>query len=407
MDRRGVIKLGAVAAIAPFINLGRFRIFPGLDTEYTARCIKLMQESLVIDMLGPLTIDDKWVEWSRTPGAFTEVQFQRYKDSGINVFHHAFGMGGYQGVVNFYNWCNTLVKDNSKYFIRVDSPQHFRQAKTSGRIGLMIGVQNSAHFRTVEDVDLFVGLGQRVSQLTYNSPNRIGAGSTAGEDKGITEFGASIVAQMNAAGMAVDVSHCGDQTTLDAFKISRQPVLVTHSNVRSLNPGHPRCKTDEVIREVGRTESVFGITGVRNFVLNHEPTTVESVIDQFDYVKKLIGPEHLGIGSDMDLDGYDDLPDELRNRIRNSYDSTYAFREKIDIEGLDHPKRVFDLTDGLIRRGYSDDEIRGILGGNFERVLTKIWSARTLGPITVPNLPSTPPPTQQRGDSARRRRPPQ
>jgi membrane dipeptidase len=123
------------------------------------------------------------------------------------------------------------------------------------------------------------------------------------------------------------------------------------------------------------------------------------VIDQFDHVRKLIGPEHLGIGSDMDLDGYDDLPAAMQKQIRGSYDSTYAFREKIDIEGLDHPRRVFDLTEGLIRRRYSDDEIRGILGGNFARVLTQVWSARTLGPVTVPNLPSTPP--RPRTDSAR------
>jgi hypothetical protein len=181
-------------------------------------------------------------------------------------------------------------------------------------------------------------------------------------------LGAAIVAQMNAAGMAVDVSHCGDKTTMDAFRISKQPVLVTHSNCRALNPGHPRCKPDEAIREVGRTGSVFGITGVRMFVKRTEPTTIEHVIDQFDHVKKLIGSEHLGVGSDMDLDGYDDLPAPMQASLRAGYDTSYAFRDKIDIEGLDHPKRMFDLTDALIRRKYSDDEIRGILGGNFTRV---------------------------------------
>jgi membrane dipeptidase len=393
MKRREAVRAIAVAAgagvLAPFVNLGRYRVFGASTVEYSARCIKLMQEATVLDMLGVLTIHDEWLEWAKTPSPLTEEKFRRYKDSGINVFHHSFGMGGYGGVVSFCNSVNAMIAGNSRYFSRIDTPEHLKTVKSSGKVGILVGVQNSAHFRTIDDVDLFYGLGQRVSQLTYNSPNRIGVGSTSA-DTGITEFGAAIVAQMNAAGMAVDVSHCGDRTTMDAFRISKQPVLVTHSNCRALNPGHPRCKPDEVIREVGRTGSVFGITGVRMFVKRTEPTTIEHVIDQFDHVKKLIGSEHLGVGSDMDLDGYDDLPAAMQASLRRGYDTSYAFRDKIDIEGLDHPKRMFDLTEALIRRKYSDNEIRGILGGNFTRVLTQIWSARTLGPVRVPNLPPTP-----------------
>jgi membrane dipeptidase len=152
------------------------------------------------------------------------------------------------------------------------------------------------------------------------------------------------------------------------------PVLITHSNCRALVPGHPRCKTDDAIRAVGKAGSVMGITGVRNFVKNAEPTTVEDVIDHFDHVRNLIGAEHLGVGSDMDLDGYDDLDLETQKQLRASYKDSYSFRAKIDIEGLDHPQRMFDLTEGLIRRKYSDADIRGVLGGNFTRVLTQIWA---------------------------------
>ena len=394
MKRREAVRALAAAAgagaLAPFVNLGRYRVFGASTVEYTARCIKLMQEATVLDMLGVLTIHDEWLEWAKTPSPLTEEKFRRYKDSGINVFHHSFGMGGYAGVVSFFNSVNAMIAGNSQYFTRIDTPEHLKTVKSSGKVGILGGVQNSAHFRTTDDVDLFYGLGQRVSQLTYNSPNRLGTGSTSA-DNGLTELGASIVAQMNAAGMAVDVSHCGDKTTMDAFRVSKQPVLVTHSNCRALNPGHPRCKPDEAIKEVGRMGSVMGITGVRMFVRRTEPTTIEHVIDQFDYVKKLIGSEHLGVGSDMDLDGYDDLPAPMLASLRRSYDTSYAFRDKIDIEGLDHPKRMFDLTDALIRRKYSDDEISGILGGNFIRVLTQIWSARTLGPVRVP----TPPPSNE------------
>ena len=120
----------------------------------------------------------------------------------------------------------------------------------------------------------------------------------------------------------------------------------------------------------------MGITGVRMFVSKSEPTTIENVLDHYDHVAHLVGLEHLGVGSDIGLDGYDALPEPMRKKLHAGYKSSYAFRERDDIEGLDHPKRTFDLTEGLIRRGYSDAGIQQILGGNFQRALTQIWNAR-------------------------------
>ena len=114
------------------------------------------------------------------------------------------------------------------------------------------------------------------------------------------------------------------------------------------------------------------------FVKGDEPTTIEHYLDHFDHVSRLVGVEHIGVGSDIDLDGYDDMPPEENKRLRASYKGSYGFRDKIDIEGVDHPKRMFDLTEGLIRRKYSDDNIRGILGGNFRRVLAEIWTVPPL-----------------------------
>jgi membrane dipeptidase len=258
--------------------------------------------------------------------------------------------------------------------MRVDSAADLERVKSSGKVGVLLGVQNSEHFQSVDDVDLFRSLGQRVSQLTYNTRNLIGNGSTERRDEGLSDFGVSIVERMNKVGMAVDVSHCGDRTTLDAFEVSKKPVLITHSNCRALVPGHPRLKTDEAIKKMAATGGVMGITGVRMFVRAEEPTTIEHVLDHFDHVAKLVGVEHVGLGSDMDLDGYDDMPPEENKRLRANYKDSYGFREKIDIEGLDHPKRVFDLTEGLIRRKYSDQHIELILGGNFKRVLAQIWT---------------------------------
>ena len=109
-----------------------------------------------------------------------------------------------------------------------------------------MGVQNAEHFRTPADVKRFYLLGQRCAQLTYNSQNLIGSGSTERVDGGVSDFGAEIIKAMNEVGMLIDVSHCGDRTTLDAIELSPKPIAITHSNCRALN-NHPRLKTDEAI----------------------------------------------------------------------------------------------------------------------------------------------------------------
>ncbi len=383
ISRRTMLAQSAVVGVAtiaaPMINLGRYKIFGQNAPEYSARAISLMQRTLVIDMLSVLTLNGTVeAKWMANPETFTEADFKEFLDSGINVFHPATGLGGpnaYDQSLVFFSRLNAFIAGSDERFMRIDSANDFARVKASKKVAVILGLQNSEHFRRPDDVNFFYGLGQRVSQLTYNSRNLIGNGSTERRDEGISDFGVAIMDRMNTVGMAIDVSHCGDRTTLDAFELSKKPVLITHSNCRVLANGHPRDKTDEAIIAVKKSGGVMGITGVRMFVSDKEPTTVDSVLDHFDHVAKLIGPEHLGVGSDMDLHGYDAMPAEANKQMRASYKGTYGFRDKIDIEGLDHPKRMFDLTEGLIRRKYSDANIEGILGDNFRRVLTQIWTA--------------------------------
>lgn len=382
ITRRDLLKCAAGASAgliaAPWLNFGRFQVFADTTKTYSARAIDLVAQSTVVDMLSVLTLDfAKLNKWMADPESFVAADFQAFKDSGINVIHPAFGLGGanaYETTLKFFASLNAFIADRSDYFMRIDSAADLDAVKKSGKLGVILGVQNSEQFRNADDVNFFRGLGQRVSQLTYNARNLIGNGATERRDDGISDFGVSIIERMNKVGMAVDVSHCGDKTTLDAFEISKKPVLITHSNCRALVPGHPRVKTDEAIKKVGANGGVMGITGVRMFVKAEEPTSIEDVLNHFDHVRKLIGAQHLGVGSDIDLYGYDAMPPELNKQLRAGYKGSYGFREKIDIEGLNHPKRMFDLTEGLIRRKYSDQEIQGILGGNFARVLKQIWT---------------------------------
>lgn len=374
--RRQLLK-GAVAATLvtgfPMVNFGGYRVFAAANApKYSARALKVVERSLVIDMLAPLMLDFR-------PEAFanplSEQQAAEFRASGITGFHNAVGMGGPQVVeetLGFFAAWQGFAGRNADLFSLVGRAADLDHAKAQRKIAVIMGVQNSEHFREPKDVKSFYQLGQRCSQLTYNSQNLIGSGSTDRVDGGVSDFGVEIIKAMNEVGMLVDVSHSGDRTTLDAIEISPKPIAITHSNCRALN-NHPRLKTDEAIKKLAAKGGVMGITGVRNFVSDKEPTTVDTMVDHIDHVVKLVGIEHVGIGSDADLNGYDDMPADQQKMLRGAYKSSYAFRDKLDTDGFDHPRKIFDLTEALIRRGYSDDNITAVLGGNFRRLLGSTW----------------------------------
>ena len=346
---------------APFINRGRFSLFAQSETGYSARTIDLIRGATVIDMLGLLTLNyRKMSAWQTEPDRFQPADFHRLRDSGTTVFHPAVGyVAGdiyAESLGDIVGW-NTFIAGHADQFQRVERVSDFEQAKTLGKIGILIGQQNSGHFRTVEDVDRFYGLGQRVSQLTYRA-NRIGGGSSGPGDPGLSAYGIQIVERMNEVGMAVDISHCGDRTTMDAIEASRKPVLVTHSNCRALVPGSARCKTDEAIQRMAAKGGVMGITMVRPFVGAGRQVTIERVLDHIDHLAKLVGIEHVGLGSDVDLDGRD-TPAHSAKRF--------------DLDGIDYARKIYDLTEGLVQRDYSNGNIELILGGNFARALSDTW----------------------------------
>jgi membrane dipeptidase len=362
ISRRTVLKGAALSLGAPMINRGRFALFGRSETEYSARTVDLVRRSTVIDMLGLLTLNYRKLSvWETDPGRFRQADFSRLRDSGITVFHPAVGYTTgdiyTESLRDIIGW-NAFIGAHGEQFQRIEGVAHFRQAKALGKIGILIGQQNSAHFRTVDDVNRFHDLGQRVSQLTY-SGNSIGGGSSDPRDSGLSKYGVQIVERMNEVGMAVDISHCGDRTTMNAIEASRKPVLVTHSNCRALVPGSARCKTDEAIRHMAATGGVMGITMVRTFVRAAARVTMEHVLDHFDHLIQLAGVEHAGIGSDVDLDGRD-------TRVRPT--------RRFDLDGIDYAKKIYDLTEGLVSRNYSSRSIELILGGNFERALTETWT---------------------------------
>ena len=382
--RAALAAMAAPLAAAPAVLRGRYRVFAQSTAQYSARAVRLVESTVVVDLLNQFQFPDYAItppaieRWLSTPGTFTAMDFARYRASGITVFCLGDGARSYDDGIEFFARWNGFLAGYPDWLTRVDDVSGFARAKAQNKIGVMLTFQDSTHFRTPDDVRTFFGLGQRISQLTYNFNNRIGSGFLEQRDGGLSVFGLSIMERMQQVGMAVDLSHCGDQTTLDALAAAKKPVLFTHATARTLVPGALRAKTDEAIQKMAKTGGVIGIAMIRFMVRDREPVTIEHVLDHVDLVAKLVGLEHVAIGSDLDVVGN---PNAVNGggfdpRTQPNF-SRYMYHEDPDggitIRGLNHSKRVFDLTEGLIRRGYTDAQIEQVLGGNARRVLAEIW----------------------------------
>jgi membrane dipeptidase len=390
MDKRrrrflkSVPVMGAVLAGFPAINFRRYRLFNNSAREYSDRAIRLLQEAIVVDLLGSFldgitkrngrTLEDLWF---LKPSQFTEEDYRAVKASGIDLF--AFGElpDNPLGFLERTAQLNGFIASNSHFIERIDCKRKLSDLNGSDKIGLMISYQDSSHFEELGDVDKYYALGQRISQITYNPANKLGCGAFVGDDTGLTEYGAQVIKRMNAVGMAVDLSHCGDKTTLDGISASKKTVLFTHASCRALNPGYPRSKTDEAIVKMAQKGGVVGIPVIRFMLKPDEPVTVQDFLDHIDHVVRLAGVEHVGIGSDAELLSEDFLPLEVRKSRVTGADPKYRTHSNdqflICVEGIDHPLRMFDIAEGLITRGYTDEQIKMILGGNFVRALNDIF----------------------------------
>lgn len=220
--------------------------------SYSERAVRLVRESLVIDLLNQFAYRQdqlaKFRLWFIKPGAFTAADWQPFKEWGINAISIGQAPGSHdQGFWLMAIW-NGFIAQYPDWLLRVVVASALGKAKSSGRLGIVIGFQNGAHFRSAEDVDLFFGLGQRVSQLTYNSGNLLASGAYDQQDNGLTELGKEIVLRMNEVGRAIDCAHASDRTMLETTSLSKRPPIISHGNCRALNPKYRRCIPDEGLR---------------------------------------------------------------------------------------------------------------------------------------------------------------
>ena len=234
-------------------------------------------------------------------------------------------------------------------------------------------------------IDIFYRFGIRVMHLTYNRRNWVGDGCLEPADGGLSLHGRDVVRHLNELGVVVDTPHSGRQTTLDAAKHSRAPVMATHTTCEGVYE-HPRAKSDDELKAIADTNGLVGICVVPYFL--GEGGNINMLLDHLDYALELIGPDHVGIGTDR---AYNAPPPDGVQPFDHTHPrpSPYGMHKWWGAWRPEHqaPKPSEEqaetlqwtnwpyFTVGLAARGYSDEVIGKVLGGNFLRVLGEVQSA--------------------------------
>lgn len=259
-----------------------------------------------------------------------------------------------------------FLQDRSDACVLVDSADDVLRAKAAGRLAIGLHFQGAGPFgENLGWVDLFYKLGVRHALLAYNERNRVGSGCHVREDAGLTDLGRDLIREMNRVGMLVDGAHTGYRTTMEAIAASTAPVIISHTNVRALCD-HPRCVADDQITACAAKGGVLGITGMSAF-LGDGGSTPERLVDHIDHVANLVGPEHVGLALDYvyDLDVFEEF---VASRP-DMYPADGNYRRMQQLSPADGPR----ITAELLRRGYQEREIRGILGLNWLHVCRSVW----------------------------------
>jgi membrane dipeptidase len=218
----------------------------------------------------------------------------------------------------------------------------------------------------LERVRYLYDLGVRTMLPSYNHANAAGGGCLDDVDHGLTAYGRALIREMNAVGMVADGSHCGARTGLDMCEASAHPVIYSHSCMHALWD-HPRNITDEQARACAATGGVVGITGVGIF-LGPNDASVDALVRHIDYAVDLIGPDHVGLSTDYPFDH-----DDFNTMIRDSpelFPDCYTRWGPINFMP---PEGLLTVEDALRHRGYPDEAVAAILGGNFRRVAAQVW----------------------------------
>lgn len=266
-----------------------------------------------------------------------------------------------------------LIEMDPARLMLVEEAADILRAKGQGKLGLIIGLQNAGAIG--DDVTLLPilhKLGVRVIQITYNEANLFGYGCMEKNDLGLTNLGVQLVQSCNRLGILVDLSHVGWQTSRDAIEESEDPVAFTHSNPWELKKS-PRNRPDDLIKACVAKGGMIGATPFAVFCKSAPGVrpTLADFLDQVEYLVDLVGIDNVGIATDR-FEGKTAEEYFLENRGRYPRMMGARFDER-HVEGFATIRDFPRITEGLLARGYSDEDCAKLIGGNFYRLYERVW----------------------------------
>ena len=340
-----------------------------LSAEQETRAMELHQNALVVDALA-------------SSYSFTEEEyFRKLRDGGVDVASVTTGGSNLRETMNAAARMLATIRENSDKMLQATTVAAMRQARHEGKAAVVFSTRSGSCLDGDPGLlEVYHRLGYRIMGITYSGANFLGAGCAelSREVQGLTFVGIEVVKEMNRLGILIDMSHSGDATTWDVLRLSKAPVVFTHSNARVL-AGTARNKPDDQIRAMADMGGVIGAAPVPRMVNDDmSKATLEGLLDHIDYIVGLVGVDHVGLGLD-----YTDATEryakpvkepwtiwrERRPEMLGTWEDFFTVPYAQDID--DHAK-VPNLVRGLVARGYSDDDIVKILGGNWLRVFEEV-----------------------------------
>ena len=312
---------------------------------------------------------DMTLPWG-APNENKEITLPRYPESGFDFVSMSVGIDGdsLAHTVHYVASVKNYLKTHANKYVFVKSVDEILKAKSEGKFAVGFNFQGSEMLEGDKNlVEVFYDLGVRHMLLAYNQKNKAADGCHERTDSGLSRYGISLIQEMNRVGMIVDLTHMGYCSSMEAMEISKAPVIFSHSDAYTLK-NHPRNIRDDQIKGCARKGGIIGVVGIGHFLGNNEAST-ENMVRHIDYIVNLVGPGHVGIG--LDLVYYQDSMYRRYLEQRERYPEGYPPDSK-DWNYF-QPEQLPEITDALLKRNYSENDIRGILGQNFIRVAGQVW----------------------------------
>ena len=264
------------------------------------------------------------------------------------------------------------------FIIKAERVEDIERAHAEGKLALVLVIEGAAPIENeVDRVDILYGLGVRLMGITYSESNALGSGLKEDRDGGLTAFGRDVVTRMNKIGMAIDCSHVGIRTTLDVIDYSSKPIFMSHVGAKALWDSR-RLAPDEVLKACAAKGGVIGIEAAPHTTITRTTTehSIESFMEHFEYVKNLVGIDHVTFGPDTLYGDHVGLHHAFAAHLstKGTQGNTQAFNEVPYVRGIENPTEGSkNILRYLVREGYSDEEIAKVVGQNVLRVLREVW----------------------------------